>query len=850
MKSEFESLEKGIKEDGNRSIADKIIKRLHDLELSVESNQGRWGWELIQNAKDSVVDTNRNVFVQIELNEDSLIFSHNGAHFTEKDIRGLINQISSKEVEEGESRKKTGRFGTGFLTTHLLSKKVNVNGLVQMSSGKYYNFNFPLNRKGATTTQLVPKIKLAWDEFFKSLEEENDFDELEFNTSFEYKLKSESQQEVAITGLNEFERLIPYVLVFVPEIEKVEIYDNINKREVIYQTTKRDEEKKIVTINSTINDEEETIKLLFENEDEDELWIATELEEDNQGVLSILPKEDIPKIFCDFPLIGTEGFHFPVVINSFDFTPLTERDGVWLKGNDDKKEVRYNKDCFEDSVTLIQKMIQNAINQEITNLYHFALTKKPNTDDRYFDAKWYEENIQKPLRKIIIESDIVETEDEGNKKISEVRFPDKALKKNEREKIWEYSSALAVNNLPKLDHIHQWAEIIWKECDVVDIKDLMTDLAEKKKLDELQKCLDNTEEETCKWLNEVYEFVIKVDESTNQFKTKALLPNQDGDFLKRTSLYIDEIEHEELKEILFLLGTDWYSKLLHQDIYFTDCYGTLKIDNIANEITKAVSSKDYKNDDDIAAIRRLTKWFDENHSLGKEHFEKLYRNKEKNLVDTIQDKTSLYKIMNSKTPLSELSEVAAAMENDPEINRIIKKRLEEIRETKEKTEVGLKIEEVLASALSDYGVEVKQVWVGKDLIINLRDSDLSFDIEVKSTNKIRPVSMTPTQAKTAANNSDSYSLCVIHKKTGESVDKEYVKSKARFVTNIGELIQDKVEEVQEFETNKSAISNTNEEIDLLFENVLEYKYRVSENIWEEGISLEEYVELIKDEIKQ
>lgn len=119
----IKSIEEGRKEDGNRSIADKIIKRLHDLDNTVENNQGRWAWELLQNAKDSIAEEDdRAVSVQIELNVDSVEFKHNGTHFTELDIRGLINQISSKEVEEGQQTKKTGRFGTGFLTTHILSR--------------------------------------------------------------------------------------------------------------------------------------------------------------------------------------------------------------------------------------------------------------------------------------------------------------------------------------------------------------------------------------------------------------------------------------------------------------------------------------------------------------------------------------------------------------------------------------------------------------------------------------------------------------------------------------------------------------------------------------------------------
>lgn len=91
----IKSIEDGRKEDGNRSIADKIIKRLHDLDKTIENNQGRWAWELLQNAKDSIAEYDgRTLTVQIELFKDKVVFRHNGMHFTEKDIRGLINQIS------------------------------------------------------------------------------------------------------------------------------------------------------------------------------------------------------------------------------------------------------------------------------------------------------------------------------------------------------------------------------------------------------------------------------------------------------------------------------------------------------------------------------------------------------------------------------------------------------------------------------------------------------------------------------------------------------------------------------------------------------------------------------------
>jgi hypothetical protein len=54
------------------------------------------------------------VSVQIELNEDKVVFRHNGKYFDEQDIRGIINQITSKELAEGARRKQTGRLEQGF----------------------------------------------------------------------------------------------------------------------------------------------------------------------------------------------------------------------------------------------------------------------------------------------------------------------------------------------------------------------------------------------------------------------------------------------------------------------------------------------------------------------------------------------------------------------------------------------------------------------------------------------------------------------------------------------------------------------------------------------------------------
>ena len=653
----IQSIETGRKEDGNRSIADKIIKRLHDIEMTVENNHGRWAWELLQNAKDSVADSERKVSVEIELSKNSVVFRHNGAHFTEKDVRGLINQISSKEVEEGQESKRTGKFGTGFLTTHLLSKVIQVEGIVETIDNDFYRFSFPLDRDGKTTGQLVPKIETAWASFHESTEDNqiDDYDEDDFNTSFTYNLTSKDQKEIARIGVDEFTQIIPFVLAFIPVIDSVNIIDNLNNTTTKFENSEELEDDVLLNVIKIENKNNFEIKVLFAKDDN--VAIASLVEENENGY-AIKNLKDFPKLFCDFPLIGTEDFHFPVIINSFYFNPLTERDGVWLKG-DGKQEIEENREILKKAVELYQQLLEKITDLNYFDYYNICLSKIPSTNEKYFDEKWYQTNIQKSLREIITKSKVVETEDD-KVLFSDVRFPDPDLKKDEREKIWKFSSDLKVNTLPAKKHIHKWADLIWKDVARVDVSDLVTDLKGKTNLIEIINTLETDESQAIAWLNNCIEFIYEIGGQI-YFNNNELLPNQEGNFKKRKEISIDEIDDETLKEIASLLGYNFYEDLLHKDIYFEDSHSTTTIQDVATEISKLIKDDESIDEDRILAIRKLAEWFEYNPEKGKTHFEALYRRKEKLFVDTIEDKENLYSVLKTKTPLSKLAEVAKAI---------------------------------------------------------------------------------------------------------------------------------------------------------------------------------------------
>lgn len=735
----IKSIESGRKEDGNRSIADKIIKRLHDLEKTVLNNHGRWAWELLQNAKDSIAETDRKVSVRIVHKHNEIQFSHNGNHFTEKDIRGLINQISSKEVEEGEVSKRTGRFGTGFLTTHLLSREVYIEGIVETENETLYKFGFPLNRNGKTTGLLIPKIESAWSAFHKSTEdgEIDDYNEEEFNTSFTYSLETEDQQEIAQIGVDEFANLIPYVLSFIPEIHSVEIIDKIQKNKVEYINNPGvvDGFKKIIKIqdgNSTV------VRMLFATNGPVSI-AARAIKKSN--VFEFQSLEKIPKLFCDFPLIGTEDFHFPIIVNSFFFNPQTERDGVWLMGDNDP-EVKENKKILEEALGLYKDLMKGINCNSYTNIFHIANSKIPSTDESYFDKDWYVKAIQKPLREFLLEQEIVETEDGTGKKLLESWFPSRSYGKEIRESLWKYTFDMFPNSVCKERDLHHWIEVSWDDINKITFEGLVKDIAETEKISKLAEDLQKSRADTFEWLNEVGQFIMNDEVNLSLFEKNAIIPNQNGDFLVKNKLFIDEINDPDLIEILQLLGEDWNSLLLHEKINFGK-YFVKKKNEIALAINDKLKSPKVDEQEFNKAIILLSEWFENNHDEGKEFFSETYRRRAELFMNTIMDKESLYRVMRSKADLSKVAEAIEAnprlfetLEEAEEVHSLLKeynvKSLDELRkvlENKSTASLGTNtMLPVTQEILANMGITSLKDWEEA-----IKDKDLAALYSHKST---------------------------------------------------------------------------------------------------------------------
>lgn len=205
----------------------KIRDKLTDLRSKdVLISSYRWIWELIQNAKDCPNSSGK---IDIEILFDStrriVEFKHNGKLFSTKNIVYLIEQVSTKE--RTRDSENTGKFGTGFLTTNLLSPIVKISGLLHDDDDdNIASFEVTLDRSGNTIDELKESIKNSCNQL------ESNTSIIFYpitgngmNTSFSY-LLDDNGMVAAKNGLDNFLITAPYVFAFVPELNQITINNN------------------------------------------------------------------------------------------------------------------------------------------------------------------------------------------------------------------------------------------------------------------------------------------------------------------------------------------------------------------------------------------------------------------------------------------------------------------------------------------------------------------------------------------------------------------------------------------------------------------------------------------------
>ncbi|MBL4898581.1 MAG: ATP-binding protein [Colwellia sp.] len=630
------------------NIATKIERDLTNLRTQAESSPTaprRWVWELLQNARD--VHPNGGVNIQIESDSESetaqIIFRHNGRPFSSENIRFLIEQISSKQrgKDEDGKRKSSGKFGTGFLTTHLLSEVVEVVGIAKELNLDYKQFKLTLDRSGEDLASIIEAVETS-TKSVENLDEfppHNDYKEGQFNTSFHYPLENQISIGVAKKGLTDLQRCLPYTLTFVPEINSLELLPGQERFQRSADSTSLDNLVEVVTVEQTTPNSESSEKTFyFATLSKDFTTIAIPILRDNGEISIGQMQNELPRLFCDFPLVGTENFPFPVIINNPNFNPTEPRDGILLTGIEKlTQKVIENRTILKEAIDLYLILLEFAASNKWQNLHLLANLYPLRLSQSWITSEWYRDEVLNPIRKRLLSANIVNTENggepvailstEGKK---HVWFPN-SVKKNIRQNIWELAKRWFPHLIPRQSEIELWYNLSWHECGKLTVDQFAEFVESEGSLKKLETTLKNVG--GIKWLNDFYQ-LLKLEEKEYDaiINNRNIFPNQNGDFCKKQQLSQESGDiKDEFKVILNLLGHDIKADLadIKLEVDFPAEQTISQADvvkEIASEVNLKVENREI-GEDCREAFNKLLIWFKNNPESAKILFPDLYNRK-------------------------------------------------------------------------------------------------------------------------------------------------------------------------------------------------------------------------------
>jgi hypothetical protein len=111
-------LQEAVNDKVYKAIALRIRTKVDAARSDPDTSSRRWPFELIQNAHDASARAGREgISLTFDFTNGVLRFEHDAAPFTMDEFAALLTGGSSKDFMSTET---TGRFGTGFLVTHVV----------------------------------------------------------------------------------------------------------------------------------------------------------------------------------------------------------------------------------------------------------------------------------------------------------------------------------------------------------------------------------------------------------------------------------------------------------------------------------------------------------------------------------------------------------------------------------------------------------------------------------------------------------------------------------------------------------------------------------------------------------
>ena len=332
----FEVYEKALSEQHSRNEARRIRTRVNEARRNPHTAGSRWPFELLQNALDAGPRSGcAMVTVALRQEDRALVFEHDGAPFTSLELAALLSGGSSKEFESEET---TGRFGTGFLVTHVLAEKTKLEGLLALCPG-FERFQLILDRRG--DEEAILKNIYACNDAIRAAVPVSSHDGIP-SAKFEYFLDSADSLRL---GLESFRNALPYLFGTRPTLGRVTIAVQNGETEewkpspvsseavpgrIVYQR-----DICVCTRDGTVASEMRVLRLMTRADAHAAALVL--LRKVSGGWSVVIPDPEQPRIYREYPLRGSGFLPINFMLDG-KFDPDQERSRL-LMSEDDKRLV-------------------------------------------------------------------------------------------------------------------------------------------------------------------------------------------------------------------------------------------------------------------------------------------------------------------------------------------------------------------------------------------------------------------------------------------------------------------------------------------------------------------------------
>jgi len=314
-----------------------------------------------------------------------------------QELAALLSGGSSKEFDSDDD---TGRFGTGFLVTHVLAERTRLRGLLQMETG-CERFDLTLDR-GGTEDTILANIKESQDAI-RAAVPVSDPARMP-SATFEYAC---DEGDSWAHGLKELKRALPYLYATREELGSVKLQDGNTETWIPSEVERMPIEdgdlvRRSISVTRGSSPPRELCIYRFSVTDASAVALVL-VEHTEDGLKVCLPETNAPRVFREYPLRDSGFLPINLILNGkFDLDQERRR---LLMSDKDKR-------LLEQALSAAVLAVRYAIDHRWEDAHWLAVAERP-TDvfegSNPEETGWWKEHLAQVAGRIA-RSPVVDSE--------------------------------------------------------------------------------------------------------------------------------------------------------------------------------------------------------------------------------------------------------------------------------------------------------------------------------------------------------------------------------------------------------------------------------------------------------